>query len=192
VPSPCEPPLPSQCEAPREAPLLQCEAPLLDLLCLARYLLHCVRACACACARECVCACACACVRECVCVSEREREVVVSEPFILFLVHNHFITEKFLKKKSGDVNYEANFPFFFLLHKRAKPAPPPYLPSHPPARTQALYSPFTFPLTHPRELKPYTPPLPSLSPTRANSNPILPPYLPSHPPARTQTLYSPL
>jgi hypothetical protein len=26
---------------------------------------------------------------------------------------------------SGDVNYEAIFPFYFLLHKRAKPAPLP-------------------------------------------------------------------
>ena len=28
----------------------------------------------------------------------------------------------------------------------------------------------------PRELKPFTPPLPSPSPPRANSNPLLPPY----------------
>ncbi len=27
----------------------------------------------------------------------------------------------FLKKKSGDLNDEVNFPFFILLHKRAKP-----------------------------------------------------------------------
>jgi hypothetical protein len=50
--------------------------------------------------------------------------------------------------------------FFFLLHKRAKPAPP-----------------LTLSLTSARELKPYTPPLPYPSPPRANSNPILPPYL---------------
>ena len=47
--------------------------------------------------------------------------VVVSGPFIKNLLHNHFITEKFLKKKSGDVNDEANFSFFILLHNRANP-----------------------------------------------------------------------
>jgi hypothetical protein len=44
------------------------------------------------------------------------------------------------------VNYEANFCFFILLHKRVKPILPPYLLPH-----------------SARELKPYTPPLPSLS-----------------------------
>jgi len=65
-------------------------------------------------------------------------------PFINFLLHNHFITEIFLKKKSGDVNDEANFSLFILLHKRAKPILPPY--PHPAfrARTQT-----------------FTPPLPS-------------------------------
>ncbi len=48
--------------------------------------------------------------------------------FFLFLLRKHFITEKNLKKKSGDVNDEANFSLFFLLHKRAKPLLPPYLP----------------------------------------------------------------
>jgi hypothetical protein len=38
--------------------------------------------------------------------------VVVTGPFIIFLLHNHFITEKILKKKSGDVNDEANFSLF--------------------------------------------------------------------------------
>ena len=46
--------------------------------------------------------------------------VVVTGLFSLFLLRKHFITEKNLKKKSGDVNDEANFPFFILLHKRAK------------------------------------------------------------------------
>ena len=50
-----------------------------------------------------------------VCVCERVR-VVISRAFIFFLLHNNFITKK-IKKKSGDVNYEANFLFFFLLHK---------------------------------------------------------------------------
>ena len=52
-------------------------------------------------------------------------QVVESEPFINFLLHNHFITEKFKKKKSGDVNDEAKFSLFILLHKRAKPILPP-------------------------------------------------------------------
>ncbi len=34
--------------------------------------------------------------------------------------------KKILKKKSGDVNDEANFSFFILLHKRDKPIHPPY------------------------------------------------------------------
>jgi hypothetical protein len=85
---------------------------------------------------------------------ERRRECQLRRLCIkrMQAAHNHFITEKKFKKKSGDVTDEANFPFFFLLHKRVKPAPPP---------------------------------LPSLLPTRANSNPILPPYLlslPTHPP----------
>jgi hypothetical protein len=33
-------------------------------------------------------------------------------------------TEKILKKKSGDVNDEANFSFFILLHKLHKPILP--------------------------------------------------------------------
>ena len=53
--------------------------------------------------------------------------VVKTGPFISFLLHNHFITEIFLKKKSGDVNDEANFSLFILLHKRAKPILPSYL-----------------------------------------------------------------
>ena len=51
----------------------------------------------------------------------KEQSVVVTGPFINFLLHNHFITENFFKKKSGDVNDEANFSLFILLHKRAKP-----------------------------------------------------------------------
>jgi hypothetical protein len=46
-----------------------------------------------------------------------------------FLLHNHFITEIFFKKKSGDVNDEANFSFFILLQERAKPFTPPLHPS---------------------------------------------------------------
>jgi hypothetical protein len=67
---------------------------------------------------------------------------------IVCTVHSFFASQslhnkkKKIEKKSGDVNYEAIFPLFFLLHKRVKPTPPP---------------------------------LPSLSPTRANSHPILPP-----------------
>ena len=68
-----------------------------------------------------------------------------SGPFINFLLHNHFITEKILKKKSGDVNDEANFSLFILLHKRAKPILPPWARELKTltlrARTQTLYSP---------------------------------------------------
>ena len=40
-------------------------------------------------------------------------------------IREHFITEILFLKKSGDVNDEANFPFYFLLHKLHKPAPSP-------------------------------------------------------------------
>jgi hypothetical protein len=67
--------------------------------------------------------------------SEGAAQVVVTGPFIKNLLHNHFITEFFFKKKSGEANDEANFSFIILLHKRAKPALPPYLlplPTYPP------------------------------------------------------------
>ena len=48
----------------------------------------------------------------------------------LFLLHNHFITEKFKKHNPGDVNDEANFPLYFLLHKLHNPILPPYLLPH--------------------------------------------------------------
>ena len=87
--------------------------------------------------------------------------VVVTGPFINFLLHNHFITEKILKKKSGDVNDEANFSLFILLHKRAKPILPPWA----------------------RELKTLT--------LRPSLNPLLPPYPHPHLRARTQTFTPP-
>ena len=68
-------------------------------------------------------------------------EVVVTAPFINFLLHNHFITEKNLKKKSGDVNDEVKFPFFFYF-----------------IRELNLHSPLTYSLTSARELKPILPP----------------------------------
>ncbi len=40
-------------------------------------------------------------------------QVVESEEFSLFLLRNHFMTEFFFKKKSGEVNDERNFPLFF-------------------------------------------------------------------------------
>jgi hypothetical protein len=40
-------------------------------------------------------------------------QVVIAGLFFLFLLHNHFIKKKFTKK-SGDVNDEANFSFFFF------------------------------------------------------------------------------
>ncbi len=71
----------------------------------------------------------------------------MSAPFIKILLHNHIIKRKSF---SGDVNYEANFSFFFLLHKRAKPMLPPCPRAHPPAQTQTLYSHLVLALTHPR------------------------------------------
>ena len=41
--------------------------------------------------------------------------------FSHFLLHNHFITEIFLKKKSGDVNDEVKFPFFFNFIRELNP-----------------------------------------------------------------------
>jgi hypothetical protein len=71
--------------------------------------------------------------------------VVVIREFSLFLLRKHFITEKKLKKKSGDANYEAYFSFLFLLHKRAKPIHPPYI--HPSAHLSTHSS--THPSVHP-------------------------------------------
>ena len=53
----------------------------------------------------------------------RGLQVVMSVEFSIFLLSKHFITEFFLKKKSGEVKGSVIFPFYFLLHKRAKPAP---------------------------------------------------------------------
>ena len=94
-------------------------------------------------------------------VGWRQLAVVISRAFIFLLLHNHIInkTKKIFLRRC---KLRSKFSLFFLLHKRAKPLLPPYLLPH-----------------SPRELKPYTPPLSSRSPTRANS-------------ARTQTLYSPL
>jgi len=77
-------------------------------------------------------------------LSYQELLVVVTGQFIIFLLHNHFITDFFFKKKSGDVNDEANFSLFILLHKRAKPAPPPYPHPH----TGTLYKLTTIPSRH--------------------------------------------
>ncbi len=71
--------------------------------------------------------------------------------YFLFLLRKHFITEKFYKKKSGDVNDEANFSLFILLHKRAKPILPPLpTPSLPRANSNPLLPPYPHPPpTHP-------------------------------------------
>jgi hypothetical protein len=55
--------------------------------------------------------------------------------------------KKKFKKKSGDANYETNFPFYFLLHKRAKPIHPPYI--HPSAHLSTHSS--THHSTHPKD-----------------------------------------
>jgi len=93
---------------------------------------------------------------------------VVNSGALFFLLHNHIINiQKFFFRRS---KRECNFSLFFLLHKRAKPILPPCLPSHPPARTQNLYSPLA--LTSP----PTYPPIPH-SP---RTHPPIPP--PTHPP----------
>jgi hypothetical protein len=50
---------------------------------------------------------------------------VISRAFSFFLLHNHVINKK--KSFSGDVNYEANFPFFFCFISNGPYTPP--LPS---------------------------------------------------------------
>jgi hypothetical protein len=66
--------------------------------------------------------------------------VVVIRALFLFLLRKHFITEKNLKKKSGEAKDSVNFSFFILLHKRTKPILPSYLLPHLRARTQTLMS----------------------------------------------------
>ena len=72
---------------------------------------------------------------------------MITGPSINLLLHNHFITHKFQKKKSGGAKDSAIFAFFFLIRKRAKPAPPPYLLSlivqHPLANCHLYYSQIT-------------------------------------------------
>ena len=65
------------------------------------------------------------------------REVVITGPFINFLLHNHFITF-FFKKKSGDVNYEANFSFFLFCFTRELNRYSPLTYSLPSARVEPL------------------------------------------------------
>ena len=71
---------------------------------------------------------------------------MITGPFFIFFASQSLHNRFFFIKKSGDVNDEGNFSFFILLHKRAKPLLP-----------------LTLSLTSARELKPYTPPLPSPS-----------------------------
>ena len=57
------------------------------------------------------------------------------------------------------MNYEANFSFSILLHKRAKPIHPPYLLPPP------TYSPIPHtPATHPSLWTPTHPPIPHIPP----------------------------
>jgi hypothetical protein len=62
---------------------------------------------------------------------------------------------KKLKKKSREAKDSAIFPFFILLHKRAKPIHPPYLLPHS-ARELKPILPLTLSLPSARELKPLT------------------------------------
>jgi hypothetical protein len=57
--------------------------------------------------------------------------VVVTGPFIKNLLHNHTINIKKQNSFSGEAKDSAIFPFFILLHKRAKPI-------HPPLKTSSL------------------------------------------------------
>jgi hypothetical protein len=83
-------------------------------------------------------------------------QVVISRAFSFLLLHNHFITEFFFKKKSGEAKDSAIFPFLFRFIRELNPLPHPYLhPSlrartqnpHPPPRAFRLYK--TFGFTHP-------------------------------------------
>jgi hypothetical protein len=65
----------------------------------------------------------------------------VSAAFILFLLRKHFITEFFKKKQSGDVNYAANFPFFFCFIRTLNPHPPLVLALIPSANSKPILSP---------------------------------------------------
>ena len=129
------------------------------------------------------------------------KSVVESEAFSLFLLRKHFITEIFLKKKSGDVKDEANYSFYILLHKRAKPILSPYplpLSIYPPilSNSQSHIPPYLLPHS-PRELKPYTPPyllplptyppIPHTPPTERELKTYTPPSYPSlRPPTHPQ------
>ena len=81
---------------------------------------------------------------------------MISGAFINFLLHNHFITEKILKKKSGEAKDSVIFSFLFLLHKRAKPIHPPYLLSLP-----------TYPPIPPPTYPPIPPPTLKIPPSKA-------------------------
>ena len=98
--------------------------------------------------------CVCARAHVCVCVCVSSSFCTVQSFCTSQTLHNRI----FFKKKSGDVNDEANFSLFILLHKRAKPILPPYPHPHLHARTQTLYSPLTLTLTSAHELKPLLPP----------------------------------
>jgi hypothetical protein len=80
----------------------------------------------------------CVCVRAhvCVCVCVSSSFCTVQSFCTSQTLHNRI----FFKKKSGDVNDEANFPPF-LCFIRELNQHPPYLLPHPRARTQKLYSP---------------------------------------------------
>jgi hypothetical protein len=67
------------------------------------------------------------------------RLVVISRAFFLFFPCNHIIDIYIKKSFSGEVKDSVIFPFYFLLHKRAKPAPPPYLLSLPTHTSHAAH-----------------------------------------------------
>jgi len=52
------------------------------------------------------------------------KSVVNSGAFINYFPCNHFINKKIYFSFSGEAKGSAILAFYFLLHKRAKPAPP--------------------------------------------------------------------
>jgi hypothetical protein len=79
-------------------------------------------------------------------------QVVISRAFFFILLHNHIINIKKYFSFSGDVNYEANFSFFILLHKRAKPIAPPYVHFSYPNLLSTFANPPIRPYLHPPPL----------------------------------------
>jgi hypothetical protein len=88
----------------------------------------------------------------CVCVCARARVSSYLPRVLPFFASQTLHNRKNLKKKSGDVNDEANFSLFILLQERAKPIYPP--PPSLRARTQTFTPPLHPSLHHPHPQNP--------------------------------------